>query len=174
MVSEPKLESRTSEEILEMPLIELAYQVLSSTNEPHYYRDLMKKVAEWRKMSDVETADTIAKLYTDINIDGRFVCTGDNVWGLKRWYPIERTSERGASKRFVRKEVVDDDDIDVLDDEYEIEEEDLIEEEPFVFEDEETLDDDVADEEEIDFLEKTDDEDELDEEDQELEEEEDL
>ncbi len=173
MAAEQKLEARAPEEIQEMPLVELAYQILASTNEPHYYRDLMKKVAEFRSMSEEEVEDAIARLYTDINIDGRFLCIGDNVWGLRRWYPVERVTERGTSKRFVRKEVAEDEDLlDDADEEFELEEEDLIEEEPFVFEDEETIDEDSIDEEEIDFLEESEVEEELDEEEQDIDDEE--
>lgn len=171
MLPEKKMASIAPEEIQEMPLVELAYHILASTNEPFYYRDLMKKVAEWRKMSDEQVEDAIAKLYTDINIDGRFLCIGENVWGLRRWYPIERMTERGASKRFVRKEVVDDEESDELDEEFELEEEDLIEEEPYVFEDEDVVEAEELEEEDGDFLEESEVEEELDEEDQDAEEE---
>jgi len=116
--------------------VEIAHEVLAGANEPFYYRDLMKKVSEVRQLTDKQVDDLIARLYTDINIDGRFLCVGDNVWGLRRWYPSEKTTERsGAAKKFLRKELPEDfeDEDDVID-----EEELLLDEEPpFTFGDEE-------------------------------------
>ncbi len=161
------------EQIQNLPLIELAYQVLADTNEPHYYRDLMKKLAGLRHMDQSEVDEVIARLYTDINIDGRFVCIGDSVWGLRRWYPVERVTERGTSKRFVRKEVVEDDEVEEVEDESELEEEDLIEEEPFAFEDDDVVDEEEFEEESDEFLEESEiEEEDLDEDDQETDEEE--
>ncbi|SFU63787.1 DNA-directed RNA polymerase subunit delta [Alicyclobacillus macrosporangiidus] len=108
--------AKTPEEIRELPLVELAWEILRTTREPYYFRDLMKEIQELRGMSDEEVMDVIARLYTEINIDGRFVCIGRNVWGLKRWYSTEKTDERSqTSKRFVRASgdaFSDDDDLD--------------------------------------------------------------
>ncbi|MCL6515866.1 DNA-directed RNA polymerase subunit delta [Alicyclobacillus sp.] len=112
---------KTPEEIRELPLVELAWEILRTTREPYYFRDLMKEIQELRGMSDEEVMDVIARLYTEINIDGRFVCIGRNVWGLKRWYSTERTEDRGQSgKRFVRASgdaFSDDDDLDEYEEE---------------------------------------------------------
>ncbi len=173
MAGEHKLESRPLDTLRETPLVELAHELLSETNEPIYYRDLMGRIAGLRKMSQEEADDAIARLYTEVNIDGRFLCIGDNVWGLRRWYPMEKTTERGAGKKFMRKELDyddDDDDVDVV----ELEEEDLVEEPPFGFgeddesafvEDEEVLEENGFTEEDADV-----EEDDLDVEDEEEEE----
>lgn len=146
------LEQRLRDAFHEMPLVEIAYEILTSTNEPFYYRDLMAKVAETRHLTPVQVDEMIARLYTDINIDGRFLCTGDNVWGLKRWYPVERTGEKSAAKRFLRKDAADfDDDDDVL----EIEEEELLDEDPpFDFTDDDGDDTEVEPvlEDDIEFI----------------------
>ena len=108
MADRMRLDGMAAEELRDMPLVELAHEVLQSSNETYYYRDLMGRIAELRRMDEAEVADAIARLYTDINVDGRFVCVGDNVWGLRRWYPTERATERGgAGKRFVRRDAVD-------------------------------------------------------------------
>lgn len=147
-----RLEERPLGELREMALVELAHEVLQSVNEPFYYRDLMRRVADLRQMSEAEVEEAIARLYTDINIDGRFVCTGDNVWGLRRWYPSERTTERSPAKRFVRREA----DVDEEDEEELIDEDDPLEEEPgFILDEEEApFDEEVVEEEEAEFLEE--------------------
>jgi len=101
-----------SEKIREMPMVDLAFEVLKAANTPFYYRDLMMEIAKIRGLSEEQIIDVIAQLYTEINIDGRFACVGGNVWGLKRWYPVERSDDpvTGGAKR--PRIINDDDDLD--------------------------------------------------------------
>ncbi|MFE4714598.1 MULTISPECIES: DNA-directed RNA polymerase subunit delta [unclassified Paenibacillus] len=167
------------EKVKEMPMVDLAFLVLKAANTPFYYRDLMVEVAKLRGMTEEQTNDTIAQLYTEINIDGRFACVGTNLWGLKRWYPLERSDDPvGNSKRprIINDEDDDleDDDFTEEDDNYASEEEDfdaIDEDRDDLYSDddsEEEVDDDVViDEEDID-------EDDVDDEDSDAESEEDL
>jgi DNA-directed RNA polymerase subunit delta len=111
-----------SEKIREMPMVDLAYELLKSANTPFYYRDLMIEIAKVRGLSESQVTDVIAQLYTEINIDGRFACVGSNVWGLKRWYPVERSDDpmNGGAKR---PRIINDDDDEDDDDLYGEEEE---------------------------------------------------
>jgi DNA-directed RNA polymerase subunit delta len=101
-----------SEKIREMPMVDLAFEVLKAANTPFYYRDLMMEIGKIRGLSEDQIINVIAQLYTEINIDGRFACVGGNVWGLKRWYPVERTDDpvTGGGKR--PRIINDDDDLD--------------------------------------------------------------
>lgn len=102
-------------------MVDLAFMILKAANTPHYYRDLMNEVAKLRGMNEAEIDEAIAQLYTEINIDGRFACVGTNLWGLKRWYPIERSEDPvGNSKR---PRIINDEDDDLEDDDF-VEEED--------------------------------------------------
>ena len=83
-------------------------------NTPYYYRDLMNEVAKIRGMSEEEISDVIAQLYTEINIDGRFACVGTNLWGLKRWYPLEKSEDAVSSGK--RPRIINDEDDDLDDD----------------------------------------------------------
>jgi DNA-directed RNA polymerase subunit delta len=85
----------------EMPMVDLAFIVLKAANTPFYYRDLMLEIAKIKGFSDDQVMQVIAQLYTEINVDGRFACVGNNLWGLKRWYPIDNKSDdaMGNSKR---------------------------------------------------------------------------
>ncbi|NUU59207.1 DNA-directed RNA polymerase subunit delta [Paenibacillus agri] len=167
------------EKVKEMPMVDLAFLVLKAANTPFYYRDLMVEVAKLRGMTEEQTNDTIAQLYTEINIDGRFACVGTNLWGLKRWYPLERSDDPvGNSKR---PRIINDEDDDLEDDDFTEEDDNYAsEEEDFdaidddrddLYSDddsEEEVDDDVViDEEDID-------EDDVDDEDSDAESEEDL
>ncbi|WP_289140550.1 DNA-directed RNA polymerase subunit delta [uncultured Brevibacillus sp.] len=140
-----------SEKLSEMALVDIAYEILRETNRTYNFRELMDELVTLRKMTNEQLMAIIAQVYTEINIDGRFVCLGDNVWGLKRWYPtdtVEETQEGGGTKK---KKVVLDDDFDDYDAEdegvEEFEEDDVV-----IFEDDDDFVDEDAEieEEEID------------------------
>ena len=104
----------TPEEASEKPMVDLAFAVLKAVNEPMYYRDLMNEIARIKGISDDEVLQVIAQLYTEINIDGRFACVGNNLWGLKRWYPVERLDDAMGGAKHPR--IINDEDDDDLDD----------------------------------------------------------
>lgn len=101
-----------AEKIREMPMVDLAFEVLKAANTPFYYRDLMMEIAKIRGLSEDQINEVIAQLYTEINIDGRFACVGSNVWGLKRWYPIEKSEDAVAGGAKRPRIINDDDDLD--------------------------------------------------------------
>ncbi|MBJ8192614.1 DNA-directed RNA polymerase subunit delta, partial [Bacillus cereus] len=70
--------------------------------------------------SDEEINDVIAQLYTEINIDGRFACVGTNLWGLKRWYPVDKSEDALTGAK--RPRIINDEDDDDEDDYHEEEE----------------------------------------------------
>ncbi len=111
-------------------MVDLAFEVLKAANTPFYYRDLMNEIAKLRGFSEGQINEVIAQLYTEINIDGRFACVGSNVWGLKRWYPVERDSDGSVAAGAKRPRIINDDD----DDDEDMFSED--EEETFVSDDE--------------------------------------
>lgn len=165
------------DKVQEIPMVDLAFMILKVANTPYYYRDLMNEVAQLRGMSEEEINEAIAQLYTEINIDGRFACVGTNLWGLKRWYPIERSEDPVASSK--RPRIINDDDDDLEDDDF-VEEEDTYasdEEEDYDAIDEDSDDELFPDDDEDDVEEVEDDEmlgdEELEEEDGELAEDED-
>ena len=119
------------ERIKEMPMVDLAFEVLKTANTPYYYRDLIMEIAKIRGLSQDEVNQVIAQVYTEINIDGRFACVGSNMWGLKRWYPVEKSEDPIGNAK--RPRIINDDDED--------------DEDVFVEEEEETY---VADEEDYD------------------------
>lgn len=141
------------EKVQEIPMVDLAFMILKAANTPHYYRDLMNEVAKLRGMSEEEINEAIAQLYTEINIDGRFACVGTNLWGLKRWYPVERSEDPVANSK--RPRIINDDDDDLDDEDFTEEEEDTYASDDDDF--------DVVDEDSDDELFAEDDDDEVDE-----------
>jgi len=153
-----------SEKAQEIPMVDLAFMVLKAANTPYYYRDLMNEVAKIRGMSEEEISDVIAQLYTEINIDGRFACVGTNLWGLKRWYPLEKSEDAVSSGK--RPRIINDEDDD-LDDDFVEEEEGYNSEEDDDYDavDEDSDDDLFADDDEEEDVEAVEDDSLLDEED---------
>lgn len=151
-------------------MVDLAFMVLKAANTPYYYRDLMNEVAKLRGMSDEDINDVIAQLYTEINIDGRFACVGTNLWGLKRWYPVDKSEDTltGAKRPRIINDEDDDDEEDYheeeetysADDDFDADSEDEDgEEELFDGEDDDDSDEEVViDDEDLSDEEDTEDE----------------
>ncbi|WP_028776527.1 DNA-directed RNA polymerase subunit delta [Shimazuella kribbensis] len=85
--------AQVTEEIRETAMVDLAYEYLKSNGEPQLYRVIMDVISKKKGFTKQETEQYIAQLYTAINIDGRFVCVGRSLWGLKHWYPIEQSTD---------------------------------------------------------------------------------
>ncbi|WP_084034750.1 DNA-directed RNA polymerase subunit delta [Anaerobacillus alkalilacustris] len=167
------LDNYKPEEIKEMSMIEITYELMKAQKQPFEFSELVKKVGEIREMSEEEVMERVSYLYTDLNIDGRFISLGDNRWGLRTWYPYEQADEEVTQTvRRKKAKKVDEDDLDVeLDEDFDDFEEEVDDE----FEDlEDELDELVSDEDESDedFDLDLDEDSDEDEEDAELEEEE--
>lgn len=116
------------EEIIEMSMIEIAFELMKEEKQPFAFGDLIKLIAEIKGLSESEVMDRISYLYTELNIDGRFITLGDNRWGLRTWYPYEQADEEVVQtvRRKKAKKNADDDEIDVeLDEDFDVLDEEL-------------------------------------------------
>lgn len=159
----------TQEQLKEMSLIEMAYEMLNSQKQPASFQEILDEITATLGLTKEEVRARIAQFYTDLNIDGRFMSLGENRWGLRVWYPVDQTEEEVVTptkpkKKKAKKVVDEDDDID-------FEEEDELDYDE-VLDEEEDPDDLVDDDEEFEEedLEEDLDEDLLDEDDEEFEE----
>lgn len=106
------LEKYTEEQLKKMSMIELANLILGEQKRELNFKELFDKVAETKQLTDAQRNDLLARFYTDLNIDGRFMALGSNVWGLKRWYPADQTTEKSLAasrKRSQEEEELEDD-----------------------------------------------------------------
>ncbi|PKR77720.1 DNA-directed RNA polymerase subunit delta [Halalkalibacillus sediminis] len=87
------LDNYTKEELKEISMVEIAHEILLEEKQTYNYNDLYNMIAEAKDFSKAEKEQFITQLYTDLNIDGRFISIGSNMWGLKRWYPYDQTEE---------------------------------------------------------------------------------
>ncbi|EGK10397.1 DNA-directed RNA polymerase subunit delta [Kroppenstedtia eburnea] len=103
------------EDIRETAMVDIAYHILHEKGEPLLYREIMGEIAGLKGFSEEETQRLIAQLYTEINIDGRFICVGKSLWGLKQWYPTEQATDSAVAQNV--KEDVDELEEDLFDEE---------------------------------------------------------
>lgn len=170
------LNTYTKEQVVEMSMVEIAFEILQNAKQPVQFYDLVKQIAEIKGLSKTAVENRIAYFYTDMNIDGRFVSLGDNKWGLKTWYPVESSEEElGATNKPTKRKKASEDDYDFEEDFDDEDFDELEVEDEFVDEDDDLADDDDDDddddEEELEFDEEDED---FDEEEEETDEEEDL
>uniref|UniRef100_UPI00403FB116 DNA-directed RNA polymerase subunit delta n=1 Tax=Niallia sp. XMNu-256 TaxID=3082444 RepID=UPI00403FB116 len=156
----------SKEELSEMSLIEIAYEVLAEKKQATPFVEIVEELKKLRGTTDEEIRSKIAQFYTELNIDGRFLSLGENQWGLRVWYPVDQVTEEivnpvKAKKKKKAKKVVDDDlgfdddleeEVEGFDDPEDLLDDDLDDE------DLEDLDDDLEEEEIDEDLEEIDDE----------------
>ncbi|KYQ86158.1 MULTISPECIES: DNA-directed RNA polymerase subunit delta [Thermoactinomyces] len=128
------------ERVRETAMVDLAYDLLKQKGEAMLYRDIMDEVSSMKGFTKEEAEHYIAQLYTEINIDGRFVCVGRNLWGLREWYPTDQATDSAVAAN-----VKEDDEYHDLDEEL------FDEEEEELGEIENTEDEFAMDEEENEF-----------------------
>jgi DNA-directed RNA polymerase subunit delta len=87
--------SFTVEQAREMPMIDIAFEILKTTEpeeSPYVFSDLMKEIAKVKQLEVDEDhyLKLMANLFTDMNIDGRFASTRNRTWGLKSWQTLNK------------------------------------------------------------------------------------
>jgi DNA-directed RNA polymerase subunit delta len=152
------LKQFSKEQLQEMSLIEMAYELLNSQKQPASFKEIMDEITATLGLTEEEVRVKIAQFYTDLNIDGRFLSLGENRWGLRVWYPVDQSEEEVITptkpKKKKAKKVLDEDlDFDEDDEEDDIDYDDILADE----EDDDLLD---LDEDDEDFDEDFEDEDE--------------
>ncbi|MFC4402840.1 DNA-directed RNA polymerase subunit delta [Gracilibacillus xinjiangensis] len=149
------LKELSQERIEEMAMIDIAALILEEENKGMDFREIFDRVGTLKGFKEDEKDAMLVQFYTDLNIDGRFMTKGSNLWGLKRWYPVEEIDEdittapkkKKKKKKATKKAAVDDlVDEDVLD-----EDDDLLDEDITSFDDEDLDIEDTDDEEDFNF-----------------------
>ncbi|WP_368503069.1 DNA-directed RNA polymerase subunit delta [Alkalihalophilus sp. As8PL] len=120
------LKEMKKDELQELSMIEVTYALMKEKRKPYNFNDLVKEIVQIKQMTKKDVNERISFLYTDLNIDGRFLTLGDNNWGLKSWYPHEQSEEEITApvnpRKKTAKEEEDDlmvDGFDGFDDEFE-------------------------------------------------------
>lgn len=124
------------------PMLEIAAEVLEEAGKQLTFHDLWEKVISKMDIDKKAATKRIARLYSDMTLDKRFVSLPKNQWDLKKRLKLEDTIV-DTSDIIVEDEEFEDDDIDIeeenediddtIEDDQEIEifEDDLIEDDEF-------------------------------------------
>lgn len=134
--------------VKEMPLVEIAYEVFKQSKKNYSFYDLVKEISIIKGLSEEETTNNLAQLFTELNIDGRFIHLGQNEWGLKKWFHVDELETLHLTHdEDEEDDIYDDEDYDDFDEEDDFsndeDEEDIDEED---IDDEEDVEDDSLDE----------------------------
>jgi len=89
-----------------MRATDAAYAVLKAQGQPMDVQDLLDETLI--RLGVDREARVAARVYTDINLDARFLYQGGSSWGLKEWQP--KLTGRGPASR----DRYDEDDTDEL------------------------------------------------------------
>ncbi|MFB4163341.1 DNA-directed RNA polymerase subunit delta [Alteribacillus sp. JSM 102045] len=134
------------EQIEEMSAVELAHILLGDEKNPYDYQKLINRIADLKNLSPEEKKNRRIKLFTAMNLDGRFVHLGENHWGLREWYTLDQSDEDLSSTVKAPKKSKADD-FDEFEDDFEDEDLEDIEDELDELSQEEDADDYERDDE---------------------------
>lgn len=87
------LKEYSQEQLKQMSLVELAYEIFRDSKTPITFSELIDEMVRLQGIQKSDLDDRLAQFYTDLNIDGRFISLGDQRWGLRSWYPVDQIEE---------------------------------------------------------------------------------
>lgn len=79
----------------EIPMIEIAEEIMAKKKQPQSIREIVKEVLEIKGI-DSNDGDRMAQLYVDITISSKFVYCGKEKWDLKAKQPLELWDKDGS------------------------------------------------------------------------------
>ncbi|MFZ3589094.1 DNA-directed RNA polymerase subunit delta [Bacillus sp. DJP31] len=105
------------EQIKQLSMIELTYELLAANKQAIPFKDLVKELGKLLGLTQEEVRSRMSQFYTDLNIDGRFLAVGENRWGIRSWYPYDQVEEEVApvpkAKKKRAKKATDEDELEV-------------------------------------------------------------
>lgn len=91
-----RLDSYTKEMMDENSFIDMSHIYLEDKGEDTNLYEMVDKFKEVGNYTESEIEDRILQFYTDLNTDGRFLSTGEGVWGLREWYAVDDINDKIA------------------------------------------------------------------------------
>lgn len=71
-------------------MLDVAYEILEKAEAPLAFNDMLNEVSKRLEMTEEETRSKMAQFYTNLSVDGRFVCCTDNHWEVREKVPFEQ------------------------------------------------------------------------------------
>lgn len=88
-----KLKQFDGENKRDLSMEEVAHAILEDNGKAMSFADIVNDIQEFMGTTDKEIRERLPQFYTDINDDGSFISLGENVWGLRTWYPYDSVDE---------------------------------------------------------------------------------
>ncbi|HET7658416.1 MAG TPA: DNA-directed RNA polymerase subunit delta [Bacillales bacterium] len=85
--------AKSRDELKEMSMLELACEILKTEKQPLPFQEIVEQIKDVKQLDSEGSEEHIARLYTNVNLDGRFIFIGENHWGLREWYPFDQSKE---------------------------------------------------------------------------------
>lgn len=80
----------------ENSFIDMSFIYLEDKGKDADLYEIIDKFKEVGNYKEEEIENRILQFYTDLNTDGRFLSTGENIWGLREWYSVDDISDKVA------------------------------------------------------------------------------
>ncbi len=77
----------------DLSMIEVAQAILENKGAAMAFADIVNEIQQYLDKTDQEIREHLPQFYTDLNDDGDFISLGENVWGLRNWYPYDSVDE---------------------------------------------------------------------------------
>lgn len=90
------LDDYSKEMMNENSFIDMSHIYLKEQGKEKNLYDIIDKFKEVGGYKDSEIENRVLQFYTDLNTDGRFLSTGEGVWGLRDWYSVDDISDKIA------------------------------------------------------------------------------
>lgn len=71
-------------------MLDLAYDIIVSKNAPIAFKELWDMIAAKEGFSEDEAKAKVARFYTNLSLDGRFVTLGENSWDLRSHHTFDK------------------------------------------------------------------------------------
>jgi len=91
-----RLDNYTKEMMDENSFIDMSFIYLEDKGKDADLYEIIDKFKEAGNYEEEEIENRILQFYTDLNTDGRFLSTGENIWGLRDWYSVDDISDKVA------------------------------------------------------------------------------
>ncbi|WP_462421616.1 DNA-directed RNA polymerase subunit delta [Salinicoccus sp. Marseille-QA3877] len=91
-----RIDKYSKEMMDENSFIDMSFIYLEDKGKDADLYEIIDKFKEVGNYKEEEIENRILQFYTDLNTDGRFLSTGENIWGLREWYSVDDISDKVA------------------------------------------------------------------------------
>lgn len=91
-----RIDNYSKEMMDENSFIDMSFIYLEDKGKDADLYEIIDKFKDVGDYKEDQIENRILQFYTDLNTDGRFLSTGENIWGLRDWYSVDDISDKVA------------------------------------------------------------------------------